>query len=530
MLHVEQKGMSDADRKIRQRLKDDFIHYAAKCLKIRPKLGAIEPFHLNRAQGYIHERLESQRGATGKVRALILKGRQQGCSTYVGARFYHRTSHSFGLQTFILTHALDATANLYKMAQRYYQNTPLSVRPKVSTNNSKELIFGVLDSGYKVGTAENKAVGRSSTIQLFHGSEVAFWANAEEHAKGILQAIPDAPGTEAILESTANGVGNYFHQMWQSAEAGLSEYQAIFVPWYWQEEYQKPIPKDFTRTPEEIELVDLYDLSDEQLEWRRAKIIGLSVSGADGEKSFKQEYPCNSTEAFQLTGEDSYIDSPLVSHARQGNAEKFGPLLLGVDPARFGDDRTSIIRRQGRCAYGLQSFAKKDTMEVVGIVNEIIRQERPHKVCIDVGGLGAGVVDRLRELGHGDIIVSVNAGAKPLNAEHYYNKRSEMWGELKQWLTDTPCQIPNSDSLHADLCGLKYKIDSNSRLRLESKEDAKKRGVRSPDEADALCLTFALPSSAYATEQTQSKITKKLASNLKQQLNAISRSVGNPYA
>lgn len=522
-------SMDPEEKRIRQKLKDDFIHYANKCLKIRSKSGKIENLVLNKAQLYIHQQLETQRGQTGKVRALILKGRQQGCSTLIGARFYHKTSFAFGVQTFILTHALDATANLYRMAQRFYENTPLPVRPKVSTNNSKELVFGTLDSGYKVGTAENKSVGRSSTIQLFHGSEVSFWTNAEEHTKGVLQAIPDAPNTEIILESTANGVGNFFHQMWQRAEAGLSEYIAIFVPWFWQEEYVKPVPDDFNPLPDEQLLIDQYGLTNEQLMWRRNKIVELSISGVDGEKAFMQEYPNCSTEAFQLTGENTYLDSGLIMRARKCIAEGYGPLVLGVDPARFGDDRSSIIRRCGRRAFGLESYSKKDTMEITGIVHEIINKEKPFRVCVDVGGLGAGVVDRLRELGHSDILVAVNAGSKPLNAEKYYNKRAEMWGELKSWLEDNPCSIPDNDSLHADLCGLKYKVDSNSRLRMESKEDAKKRGVRSPDEADALCLTFAIPSTAYEAASKQSTISKKLSNNFKQQLTAIKRAIGNPY-
>ena len=77
------------DQEIRQKLKDDFIHYASKCLKIRTKSGEINPFSLNKAQLYIHEQLQLQKGQTGKVRALILKGRQQGVSTLIGARFYH---------------------------------------------------------------------------------------------------------------------------------------------------------------------------------------------------------------------------------------------------------------------------------------------------------------------------------------------------------------------------------------------------------------------------------------------------------
>ena len=516
--------MTEREIEVRRKLKDDFIHYAAKCLKIRPKNGKIEPFVLNKAQLYIHQKLEEQIGKTGRVRALILKGRQQGCSTYVGGRFYHKTTHRFGTQCFILTHALDATNNLYKMAQRFYEYTPDLVRPSVSTNNSKELIFGGFNSGYKVGTAENKSVGRSSTIQLFHGSEVGFWSNADEHAKGILQAVPDGPGTEIILESTANGVGNYFHQMWQKAEGGISDFIPIFVPWFWQEEYQREVPEGFQLNHVEYDLQKNYGLSLEQLAWRRFKIADLSVLGQDGEKSFCQEYPCNSNEAFQLTGENTFIDSATVMRARKGSAEKYGPLILGVDPARFGDDRTSIIFRQGRVAFGLQSFTKKDTMEVVGIVHNLMLTQVPSKIIIDVGGLGAGIVDRLKELWpDDDRIVGINAGEKALDASKFSNKRAEMWGLCHEWLNQVPVQIPDSDSLHADLCGIRYSYDSNSRLVMEKKEDMKKRGVRSPDEADCLMLTFALPSSAYAPKRSTSPVIKSLAQDFNQKLSVINR-------
>lgn len=515
--------MTEDEKRIRKRLKEDFIHYAKKCLRIRTKDGKIDPFILNKAQQYIHERLEDQKSRTGKVRALILKGRQQGCSTYVGGRFYHQTTHNFGTQSFILTHALDATNNLFKMAQRFYQNTPELVRPAISTNNSKELIFGVLDSGYKLGTAENKSVGRSATIQLFHGSEVAFWANAGEHAKGIMQAVPDTFNTEVILESTANGVGNYFHQQWQKAEAGLSDFIAIFVPWFWQTEYQRTIPEDWTLTQNEEDLKLQYGLTDEQLAWRRYKIVDLSVNGIDGEKAFNQEYPCNASEAFQLTGEDSYIDSALVMKCRKTEAEKYGPLLIGVDPARFGDDRTSIIMRQGRVAFGRASYVKKDTMEVTGIVHDLIVRHKPAKVFVDVGGLGAGVVDRLNELGHRAIVVPVNAGSTPLDARKYVNKRAEMWGLTKLWMQSDPCQIPDDDSLHADLCGIRYSFDSNSRLVMESKDAMKKRGIRSPDEADALCLTFAMPQSAFEADK-DTEIVDTMAADLHAKLRAKSNS------
>ena len=162
----------------------DFSAYAPTHLKIRTKTGGIDPFVFNRAQLHIHSKLEEQKAATGKVRALILKGRQQGCSTYVAGRFYHRVTHAVGLRCFILTHEDAATQNLFEMVNRYYDNVDEAVKRRTGAANAKELNFADLDSGYKVGTAGTKGAGRSSTVQLFHGSEVAFWPNAESHADG----------------------------------------------------------------------------------------------------------------------------------------------------------------------------------------------------------------------------------------------------------------------------------------------------------------------------------------------------------
>ena len=92
--------MTPKDKEVLQKLKDDLIHYALRCLKIRTKSGTVSQLELNKAQKYIHSRLQQQLCSTGKVRALILKGRQQGCSTYVGARFYWKVTHNFGHQAF----------------------------------------------------------------------------------------------------------------------------------------------------------------------------------------------------------------------------------------------------------------------------------------------------------------------------------------------------------------------------------------------------------------------------------------------
>lgn len=481
--------MDDKERAIRQKLKDDFEHYAGRALKIRTKEGAIAPFFMNQAQHYIHNKLEEQKRNTGKVRAIILKGRQQGCSTYVEGRFYWQVTHRNGIRAFILTHDTEATNNLFEMAQRYHQYCHTLVKPEVDSSNAKELIFGRLDSGYKVGTAGNKAVGRSSTIQLFHGSEVAFWPNAQEHAKGVLQAVPDATNTEIILESTANGQNNYFYEQWEKAEKGLSDYIAIFVPWFWQGEYKKTTSDDFTPTEEESNYILAYKLSYEQAAWRRAKIEELG-----GIEEFRQEYPATAAEAFQVSGKNAFIDPALVLRARKTQAEAQGAKVLGVDPARFGQDRTSIAIRQGRVCREIISYVKKDTMEVAGIVAKLINTEHPDQVFIDVGGLGAGVYDRLKEMGYGKTITAINFGGEPLNKDKYMNKRTEMWGEMREWLKEYPIQIPDNDSLAADLTAPIYKQDDSlSRPVFYSKKELKEKGVRSPDEGDALALTFAFP-------------------------------------
>ena len=501
-MKMTQAEITPRELELRRKIKNDFEYFAARCLRIRTKSGEIKSFKFNRAQRYIHEMLEKQLKETGKVRANILKGRQQGCSTYIQGRYYWKVIHRKGVRAFILTHEDEATKNLFEMAQRYHDHNNPLIKPITGAANARELSFSELDSGYKVGTARNKGTGRSSTIQYFHGSEVAFWQHADEHAKGIFQAIPDSSGTESVRESTANGVGNYFHQQWKSAERGEGEYINIFVPWFWQDEYRKKPPEEFARTDEEESLVDQYNLDDEQLAWRRQKIVDLSANGADGEASFKQEYPCNAAEAFQMTGQLGLITPQMVMRARNNTVNGNGHLIIGVDPSR-GGDRFSVVKRMGRKAYDLQSWAG-DAVDKLGkqvaICKRLLDQvdpqsgKKPDMMFIDAGG-GADLVDRLHELGYESRVKAIAFGATPLDPDKYKNRRGEMWGELKLWLSDEnlDVQIPDSDTLHADLCASLYSRDSHDRVVLLPKDKIKAELGFSPDEGDALALTFAEP-------------------------------------
>lgn len=482
---------------IRQKLKDDFTHYASRCLRIRTKSGAVEVFELNKAQAYIHDRLEEQKAETGKVRALVLKGRQQGCSTLIGGRFYHRVTHARGCQVFILTHEQSATDNLFAMANRYHDHCPALVKPSTGAANAKELAFPLLDSGYQVGTAGTKAVGRSKTIQLFHGSEVAFWPHAASHFASVIQAIPDLPGTEIILESTANGVGGEFHERWQQAEAGIGDYQAIFVPWFWQDEYQRSA-EGFEPDDEEQEYAALHGLTPGQMAWRRAKVAELKDP-----LLFKQEYPATAAEAFQTTGHDSFIKAEAVLRARKTTCEGIGPLVIGADPAHKGGDRFAVAWRRGRKVEKIEGRTGLGTVEGANWLRTIIEADKPAKVFIDVGGM-PGVYDLLVSWGFGDIVTPVNFGSSPMDPVEVLpdgtkrpgakNRRAEMWSRSRDWLDEEGgADIPDKDSLQADACGPGYSHDTNQRLLLESKEAMRSRGVRSPDEWDAVVLTFAEP-------------------------------------
>lgn len=460
------------------------------------------PLVLNSAQKYIHDKLQSQIEKNGRVRAIILKGRQQGMSTYVEGRFLWKTTHNKGVRAFILTHEGESTNALFEMTERYYSNLPEFVKPSVGAANAKELHFDLLDSGYKIGTAGNKAVGRGQTIQYFHGSEVAFWQNASEHTKGVMQAIPDADGTEVIFESTANGVGNFFHEQWKLAEKGLSEFEPIFVPWFWQDEYTKKTPEGFTPTDDELKLIDQYGLTHAQLMWRRSKIAELTTDGMDGEKAFKQEYPNNAAEAFQVSGGDGLITPDMCSKARINTANGNGPLIVGVDPSR-GGDRFATIKRQGRKLYDHKAYSGEECNALgknVAICKSLldtvcpIAGKKPDMMFIDFGS-GADIVDRLIELGYEGRIRSINFGSTALDPVKYRNKRNEIWGEMSEWLCDEsmPPDIPDSDEIQADLCASPYDRDSNDRRVLWSKDKIKSKYGFSPDYGDAAALTFAEP-------------------------------------
>lgn len=425
-------------------------------------------------------------------KTFICEGLVSHNSTYIQARYFHQVITSRGKKAFILTHDKEATKNLFGMAVRFYENLEEGLVAKADTANAKELYFKEYDSGYAVGTAGNKSVGRSQTIQLMHSSEVAFWQFAEDHSKGILQAISNEDGTEVILESTANGIGNYFHSRWQNAMQPDNEYQAIFLPWYWQDEYVANA-ENMQLTDEERHLMALYGengLTVEHLSWRRRKINEFSRDFEAGKDFFSVEYPFSAVEAFKNPITNVFLLSKYVEKARKNDIEPSGKLIVGVDVAISERDRTAIVRRKNRHVYNLEKFTNYNTMEIVGRIKRIIMTESPYRVYIDCIGIGAGVVDRLKEMGF-DCVEGVNVARSANDKEKFRNLRAELWSDMRDWFYgEMPVQIPDDDELHGELCSLGFKENSTGQLQIESKDELRSRGMASPDGADALALTF----------------------------------------
>jgi hypothetical protein len=171
--------------------------------------------------------------------------------------------------------------------------------------------------------------------------------------------------------------------------------------------------------------------------------------------------------------------------------------VIGVDPARYGDDKTAILTRVGNIIEPIITMEKNDTMEVAGRVATEISDKEPQMTFLDVIGLGAGIYDRLRELGHR--VTAVNVAEKAPTDHRFKRLRDELWWRVREKFESGIISIPADDELIGELSSIKYKSESDGRIKVEAKADMKKRGLKSPDKADALCLTYYFRDKVYAT-------------------------------
>ena len=199
---------------------------------------------------------------------------------------------------------------------------------------------------------------------------------------------------------------------------------------------------------------------------------------------------------FPLTDDDTVISLELVEAAVRRDVESNpgAAILWGVDIARFGGDSNALAKRQANVLLEpTRTWKGRDLMQTTGMIKaewdacEV--RDRPVEILVDSIGLGAGVVDRLRELGLP--CRGVNVSESPALGETYYNLRAELWFKARQWLSARDCSLPEDEELRASLVTPKYKFTSNGKIQVESKEEMKRRGLPSPDAADAFVLTLA---------------------------------------
>lgn len=196
---------------------------------------------------------------------------------------------------------------------------------------------------------------------------------------------------------------------------------------------------------------------------------------------------------FPRTSSTQFISAEAVESCRKYKAEgiETAPRIIGVDIARFGDDQTVFCERQGRKVYPLRKFRQLDTQAIAHRLAELIDQTKPDAVNIDGGGVGGGVVDRLKNLGYGDIVNEVAFGGSPYNKQDYADRRTEMWDLLRQAVVDG-IELPDDSELLDDLTAPDYDWSRKDKRFLESKDSMKRRGLASPDCGDALALTYAV--------------------------------------
>ena len=319
--------------------------YIENFIKIRDKKSNIVPLVLNPAQQKLYDVIRQQKQNNQPVRVIILKARQLGFSTVTGGFIMKETATHKNKQAAIVAHQEDSTTNLFNMYKLMYQNLPPEIKPTQLASNAKELVFNNksntgLNSRIRCMTAGSGGVGRSFTINYLHISELAFWkSDVKETMLGLMQAVPNTPDSMVIIESTANGYEEY-QERWEAAVKGESDFYPLFVGWNELPEYSMPY-SGFELTDEEHSLQDLYNLTNDQLEWRRWCI----KNNCGGDVSlFKQEYPISPEEAFLTTGDCVFDQEKIMERLKHIPAPlRTGYFAYDYDDTKERQDKFSNI-------------------------------------------------------------------------------------------------------------------------------------------------------------------------------------------
>jgi hypothetical protein len=357
-------------------------------------------------------------------RNIYLKPRQVGMSTFHLARRFARVCTRPNWTAVSIAHDADTTELLFQTVQFFYNNLPPEFRPKTKYNNRKELYFPELNSRYIIFTAGNKnGVGRGTTVNDLHGSEVSRWSTPGDIISGLMEAAPKNAYVD--LESTANGAGGYFHSEYADAKAGRNTYKAFFFPWWWEPEYRLTdleaigynVDPFAALDEEETELAAKHGLDRQQINWRRWKQVALK-------EKFPQEYPEDEDTCF-LTSGDLYLGRAILLRARgagvrepvetreDGALKVWQPpeenhyYLIGADVAEGltnGDyDAASVLDYETGDEVAVL-HGKWDTHEFAGLLAALAIEYNYAQIAVEKNNHGHAVLSTLMyEIGYSNL-------------------------------------------------------------------------------------------------------------------------------
>ncbi len=307
-------------------------------------------------------------------RIIVLKARREGVSTIVQATFCHRGCTRGNVKSYTIADERDKASNLHGMLEGMYDHLPARLKPerkKLDTGRRLQLVNG---SDFRTETAKDANAGRSGAASVLHASEFAFWQYPERTLISMLQVVPDEVGTIVVIESTANGVGNAFHQEWLRAQRGDSAYVPLFFSWLDDSGYDHG---------KQVKLADLGDIDDEeyalieelgarpgQLSWRRHK---LNQDLMGDVSFFHQEYPATPHEAFLSTGRQFF---GVREVAKFRPSEPVGRFRLSVEFTRGKKRTQTSMQRDDKGPLWVYELPQPDTRYVcfidpAGVVGDI---------------------------------------------------------------------------------------------------------------------------------------------------------------
>jgi hypothetical protein len=474
----------------RQRCSQDFEYFCVHELLIDGKGGGSPiPFVWNRAQKYVWARLNEQWEKEGMIRANILKGRQQGMSTLVAALIFWKAVTCRCVNATLVSKDYKSTKSLFDKIKRFTYERPIDRTIGVETCNLDEIRFSGTDSLIRMSTARSDQTQRGSTNQLLFLSEAPYWENGVDQVSALFDSVGRVAGTIIILESTARGKDRLFYENYQLGLWDDSDWQSIFVPWYWQEEYAIPVKagEEFEATVSEQLLVSQYGLTVEQLKWRRNKL--MEYRRADPLSEFRREYPLCPSDCFETSVSSTFFDvAQVVSSQSNQPFDCSGEnLYVGVDVGAGGDPSVACFR-QGSNVLSFLEYTSDTLSLTEEWLEKLIRLHRPRRVYIDSGGLGLGLSQSLSTK-YGGVVRGINFGERPDDIENYANKRSEMFDRVRCYFAGGPISLCATDGLVEEMQAVTVDPEK-PKLTICRKDDIRKVIGRSTNYLDALALTF----------------------------------------